>query len=68
MSECLGYEKHDPAGCGSGNSHNGTSPKTVLADADAVTVVVPRDREESSEQELVPKHTRRLAGFDERIL
>lgn len=30
MTEHLGYEKHDPAGRGSGNSRNGTSPKTVL--------------------------------------
>ncbi|MFJ2198481.1 transposase [Streptomyces violaceusniger] len=45
MTERLGCEKHDPAGRGSGNSRNGTSPKTVLTDAGAVTVVVPRDRE-----------------------
>lgn len=29
MSEHLGYERGDPAGHGSGNSRNGTSPKTV---------------------------------------
>jgi putative transposase len=33
MSGHPGYEKHDPAGRGSGNSRNGTSPKTVLTDA-----------------------------------
>ena len=38
MTEHLGYEKHDPAGRGSGNSRNGTSAKTVLTDAGAVTV------------------------------
>ncbi|AOR36752.1 IS256 family transposase [Streptomyces fodineus] len=68
MTEHLGYEKHDPAGRGSGNSRNGTSPKTVLTDAGAVTVAVPRDREGSFEPQLVPKHARRLAGFNERIL
>ncbi|MGW5256662.1 IS256 family transposase [Streptomyces sp. NPDC004012] len=68
MTEHLGYEKHDPAGRGSGNSRNGTSPKTVLTDAGAVTVAVPRDRERSFEPQLVPKHARRLAGFNERIL
>lgn len=30
------YEKRDPAGQGSGNSRNGTTPKTVLTDLGAV--------------------------------
>src|ERR1035438_6696495 len=32
MTGHLGYDKHDPAGRGSGNSRNGTTPKTVLTD------------------------------------
>jgi hypothetical protein len=32
MTFDLGYEKHDPAGRGSGNSRNGTTSKTVLTD------------------------------------
>ncbi|MFI9724678.1 IS256 family transposase [Streptomyces sp. NPDC052396] len=68
MTEHLGYEKHDPAGRGSGNSRNGTSPKTVLTDAGAVTLAVPRDRDGSFEPRLVPKHARRLAGFNEQVL
>ncbi|MGA5824399.1 IS256 family transposase [Kitasatospora sp. NPDC094028] len=68
MTEHLGYEKHDPAGRGSGNSRNGTSSKTVLTDVGAVTVAVPRDRNGEFEPRLVPKNSRRLAGFNERIL
>ncbi|MER6363317.1 IS256 family transposase [Kitasatospora sp. NPDC001527] len=68
MTEHLGYEKHDPAGRGSGNSRNGTSTKTVLTDVGAVTVAVPRDRNGDFEPLLVPKNARRLAGFNERIL
>lgn len=68
MSEHLGYERGDPAGHGSGNSRNGTSPKTVLTDAGAVTLAVPRDRNGDFEPRLVPKNTRRLAGFNDRIL
>ncbi len=68
MTEHLGYEKHGPAGRGSGNSRNGTSPKTVLTDVGAVTVAVPRDRKGEFEPQLVPKNARRLAGFNERIL
>ena len=30
MTEHLGYEKHDPAGVGTGNIRNGTRAKTVL--------------------------------------
>ena len=32
LTEHLGYDKHDPAGQGSGNIRNGTRPKTVLTD------------------------------------
>lgn len=30
MAEHLGYDKHDPAGHGSGNSRNGSRAKTVF--------------------------------------
>ena len=33
MTEHLGYEKHDPAGAGSGNIRNGTRAKSVLTEA-----------------------------------
>ena len=32
MTEHLGYEKHDPAGAGTGNIRNGTRGKTVLTE------------------------------------
>lgn len=38
MSEHLGYEKHDPAGRGSGNSRNGTRSKTVLTEIGPVEI------------------------------
>src|SRR6185437_8920126 len=44
MTGHLGYDKHDPAGRGSGNSRNGSSGKTVLTDIGAVDLAVPRDR------------------------
>ncbi|MFK0223802.1 transposase [Streptomyces vinaceus] len=68
MSEHLGYERGDPAGHGSGNSRNGTSPKTVLTDAGAIALAVPRDRNGEFEPRLVPKNARRLAGFNDRVL
>jgi putative transposase len=64
----LGYEKHDPAGDGSGNSRNGTRSKTVLTEIGAVEIEVPRDREGSFEPQLVKKRQRRLTGVDEMVL
>jgi hypothetical protein len=43
-AELLGHEKHDPAGPGSGNNRNGTTGKSVLTDAGAVDLAVPRHR------------------------
>src|SRR6201999_518708 len=43
LSRHLGYEKHDSAGWGSGNSRNGTSRKTVQGDFGSVEIEVPRD-------------------------
>jgi len=68
MTEHLGYERDDPAGWGSGNNRNGTSDKTVLTDAGAVPVAVPRDRNGSFEPKLVPKHQRRLGGFNDIVI
>ena len=68
MTGHLGYEKHDPAGRGSGNSRNGTTPKTVLTDVGAVDLAVPRDRSGTFEPRIVRKGQTRLAGFNERII
>lgn len=62
MSEHLGYERGDSAGHGSGNSRNGTSSKTVLTDAGAVTLAVPRDRNGEFEPRLVPKNAHAAGG------
>jgi transposase-like protein len=64
----LGYERGDPAGHGSGNSRNGTSPKTVLTEIGPIPLAIPRDRNGSFEPQLIPKHSRRLDGFNERIV
>jgi putative transposase len=54
MSECLGYETHDPAGHNSGNSRNGTRTKTVLTDIGPVKLDVPRDPAGDFEPVIVP--------------
>ena len=68
MTEHLGYEKHDPAGRGSGNSRNGSTPKTLLTEIGSVELDVPRDRKGSFEPRIVRKGQSRLDGFNERII
>jgi putative transposase len=68
MTEHLGYEKHDPAGRGSGNSRNGTTGKTLLTDVGGVELAVPRDRDGSFAPRIVRKGQTRLDGFNERII
>src|SRR6516164_8664110 len=68
MTGHLGYEKHDPAGRGSGNSRNGSTGKTVLTDVGAVDLAVPRDRAGTFEPQIVRKGQTRLKGFNDRII
>jgi putative transposase len=68
MAEHLGYDHSDPAGHGSGNSRNGTTGKTVRTDIGEVRIEVPRDRAGTFSPAVVPKHQRRIAGFDDAVL
>ena len=68
LEEHLGYEKHDAAGRGSGNSRNGASGKTVLTDIGSVDLAVPRDRNGTFEPQIVRKGQTRLEGFNDRII
>jgi putative transposase len=68
LTEHLGYEKHDPAGYGSGNARNGTTEKTLKGKNGEVTIEVPRDRNGSFEPQIVKKHQTRFDGFDDKIL
>jgi putative transposase len=68
MTEHLGYEKHDPAGRGSGNSRNGTTGKRLRTEIGGIDLDVPRDRNGSFEPRIVRKGQTRLDGFNERII
>ena len=68
LTEHLGYEKGDPAGRGSPNSRNGSTPKTLQTEIGPVGLDVPRDRTSSFEPRLVPKGSRRAGGLDEMII
>jgi putative transposase len=68
MTEHLGYAKHAVEGRKTGNSRNGTTPKTLLTESGELELQVPRDRAGTFEPVLVPKGERRLAGFDEKVI
>ena len=68
MVEHLGYDKHDPAGRGSGNSRNGSRAKTVFTEIGPVEIEVPRDTNSSFDPVIVKKRQRRLTGVDEIVL
>jgi putative transposase len=64
----LGYDKHDPAGKNSGNSRNGSSPKTLKGEFGNLPLAVPRDRNGTFEPQIIPKGQRRFEGFDQAII
>jgi putative transposase len=68
LTDHLGYEKGDPAGRGSPNSRNGSTPKTLSTEVGEVPLAVPRDRQSSFEPRLVPKGQRRAGGLDDMII
>ena len=68
MAEHLGYDKHDPAGRGSGNSRNGSRAKTVFTEIGPVEIEVPRDTNSTFDPVIVKKRQRRLTGVDEIVL
>jgi putative transposase len=68
LTDHLGYEPGDPAGRGSGNSRNGSTPKRLLTEAGPVELETPRDRAGTFEPQIVPKGQRRLDGIDKIVL
>ncbi|BCJ29441.1 hypothetical protein Asera_35490 [Actinocatenispora sera] len=68
ITDHLGYQAHDPAGRGSGNSRNGVRSKTVLTEVGPVELDVPRDRNGSFEPRIVAKRQKRLSGVDEMVI
>lgn len=68
MTHHLGYKKHSSAGDNSGNSRNGTTPKTLKGKRGQVEIEVPRDRNGEFEPQLVKKHQTRFDGLDKKII
>src|SRR4249920_3956525 len=68
LTDHLGYERHAVEGRGSGNSRNGSYPKTVTTDVGPVGLRVPRDRNATFDPVTVPKGQRRLSGLSTNVI
>ena len=68
MAQHLGHTRHGMVVNATGNVRNGQSAKTISGDFGQVEIAIPRDRDASFAPQLLPKHQRRVPGFDERIL
>src|SRR5690349_4630646 len=68
MTAHLGHEPNAVEGRGSGNSRNGHTPKRVQTETGPVDLRILRDRAGTFEPKLIPKHRRRLEGFDDKVL
>ena len=68
MAQHLGHTRHGSVSNDTGNVRNGHSAKTISGEFGQVEITIPRDRDASFAPQLLPKHQRRMPGFDERIL
>lgn len=68
MEEHLGYNKFERTEAEKTNSRNGTSRKTVKTNNGDVPVDIPRDRNSEYNPKIIPKHSRRFKGFDDKII
>jgi putative transposase len=68
LTDHLGYEEGDPAGNGTGNSRNGTTPKKLATEVGVLDLEVPRDRNGSFEPQTVRKGQRRREGIDSLVI
>ena len=59
---------HHLTGDESGNTRNGYGKKTVLTDAGALELAIPRDRAATFDPQPIGKYQRRFPGFDEKII
>ena len=68
MTQHLGYDKHAVTGKNTGNSRNGVSRKTIIADDGYVEIDTPRDRDSSFEPQFIGKHQRQISSFSDEII
>lgn len=67
MDEHLGYKKHEIKD-DSKNTRNGSSKKTLKSNYGKIELNLPRDRNSDFDPIAVPKHTRCISSFDDKII
>jgi putative transposase len=68
LTHHLGYQKHASEGDNTGNSRNGSFPKTIKGKRGQVQINVPRDRAGQYQPQLIKKGQTRFDGFDDKII
>ena len=68
MNAHLGYAAHEHQEGGRDNHRNGHYARRVQTESGPVEVQMPRDRQGAFVPKLLPKHRRRLEGFDAMVL
>src|SRR6201998_2424088 len=68
LTDHLGYEPHAEPPGGTGNTRNGSTPKTLVTEHGPVRIETPRERSGSFDPQIVRKRQRRFEGFDDKIL
>src|SRR5215216_6422387 len=69
LDEHLGYSKHNKDGYNTGNSRNGTFPKTVTTEnVGDVVLNIPRDRNGEFEPQIIPKGQTISSKIEDAIL
>jgi putative transposase len=68
LTDHLGYEHGESPPDGTGNSRNGSMPKTLKTEHGEIPIETPRDRDGTFEPRIVRKRQRRFEGFDDKII
>ncbi len=68
MEVHLGYDKHNTAGNGSGNSRNGYSKKTLQSEFGETKISIPRDRNGECSPQLIEKYQTKTDNLESRII
>jgi putative transposase len=68
LTEQLGYEPYEAKGRNSGNSRNGTRPRTVKSSAGEIEVKIPRDRKSEYQPIILERYGRNTNELEEKIL
>ncbi|HEX3009893.1 MAG TPA: IS256 family transposase [Bacteroidales bacterium] len=69
LDEHLGYSKHSKEGYNTGNSRNGSYPKTIISEnVGEVVLNIPRDRNGEFEPQIIPKGQTISSKIEEAII